>query len=610
MWHARSTPRRLATTATALAVALALTATSAAAQTAPGAIPEAQIDDLVGFSVDGLPFTDGDPWIDPVTLAGLDPNDLAPAPDFDRNELHKSEILAAGVDLVPTQDSALDELADRHVRVLQTLATLDRDIAELNDAISDRRPTIDRLISRIADEISHEARLAEEIALLERAVAEFAVRAFIFEDDVDAAFPETDNSISETRIITDEVRDDQFARLEAQRGELARREQRRMGHESDLVGARSELRTLRRERLDLLGTRREIERLTSRTAATYHVALHEQLPQFVAGTNIPLVALNAYVIAARTLADERPQCGIRWSMLAGIGHVESFHGHFGDSTLDINGHTTEDIRGLPLDGRILEGAELIGPDGEAPDPTTRTEVLPIPQTPGEGEPPTELAPEPVLETPPQPQPPAQEPAQPGPPPPPAPASPSGGDETSDGADQNTPEAPPTPAPVVRRLALIEDTDGGELDGDTVFDRAVGPMQFIPSTWRLFEQDGNLDGELDPQNIYDAALASARYLCASTSTMTTIEGELRAYFAYNHDTQYSQNVLRAGLGYAEDIDIAEPDVAGELGDPDEQHDTSGTNPLGLATPEQTTITADLARIRNDLAELGIPDIAFE
>src|SRR4051812_34646507 len=32
------------------------------------------------------------------------------------------------------------------------------------------------------------------------------------------------------------------------------------------------------------------------------------------------------------------------------------------------------------------------------------------------------------------------------------------------------------------FALIPDTDGGRYDGDRTHDRAVGPMQFIPSTW--------------------------------------------------------------------------------------------------------------------------------
>lgn len=33
------------------------------------------------------------------------------------------------------------------------------------------------------------------------------------------------------------------------------------------------------------------------------------------------------------------------------------------------------------------------------------------------------------------------------------------------------------------VALIRDTDGGELDSDRTYDRAVGPMQIIPTTWR-------------------------------------------------------------------------------------------------------------------------------
>ena len=59
---------------------------------------------------------------------------------------------------------------------------------------------------------------------------------------------------------------------------------------------------------------------------------------------------------------------------------------------------------------------------------------------------------------------------------------------------------------------IPDTDGGRLDGDPVFDRAMGPMQFIPETWRLYGVDANNDGIVSPDNIDDAALSAAGYLC--------------------------------------------------------------------------------------------------
>ena len=57
-----------------------------------------------------------------------------------------------------------------------------------------------------------------------------------------------------------------------------------------------------------------------------------------------------------------------------------------------------------------------------------------------------------------------------------------------------------------------DSDQGALDGDTAGDRAVGPMQFLPSTWAVYASDGNADGVMNPQNIDDAVMAAARYLC--------------------------------------------------------------------------------------------------
>jgi hypothetical protein len=95
---------------------------------------------------------------------------------------------------------------------------------------------------------------------------------------------------------------------------------------------------------------------------------------------------------------------------------------------------------------------------------------------------------------------------------------------------------------VAGTAAIPDTDGGVLDGDTVWDRAVGPMQFIPSTWRRWASDGNGDGRQDPENIFDASLASARYLCAGGRDLSTSTGVASAILSYNNSTHYLRLVL--------------------------------------------------------------------
>jgi membrane-bound lytic murein transglycosylase B len=97
-------------------------------------------------------------------------------------------------------------------------------------------------------------------------------------------------------------------------------------------------------------------------------------------------------------------------------------------------------------------------------------------------------------------------------------------------------------------AVIGDTDGGTLDGDPMFDRAVGPMQFIPSTWVRYARDGNGDGRADPNNIYDAAASAARYLCAS-GPMQTDDDMTRGFLSYNHSDAYAAEVLRFAKTYA-------------------------------------------------------------
>jgi membrane-bound lytic murein transglycosylase B len=98
------------------------------------------------------------------------------------------------------------------------------------------------------------------------------------------------------------------------------------------------------------------------------------------------------------------------------------------------------------------------------------------------------------------------------------------------------------------VATIRDTDDGVFDGDATWDRAVGPMQFIPSTWARWGSDANGDGIADPNQIDDAAQSAAHYLCAS-GAMTSPEGWRAAVFSYNHDNDYVDKVARVANEFA-------------------------------------------------------------
>lgn len=95
---------------------------------------------------------------------------------------------------------------------------------------------------------------------------------------------------------------------------------------------------------------------------------------------------------------------------------------------------------------------------------------------------------------------------------------------------------------------IADTDGGRYDGDTKFDRAVGPMQFIPSTWSVVGVDANGDGQRNPQDINDAALAAAVYLCSGSEDLSTQAGQQSAVARYNHSSTYVDEVLAIEAAY--------------------------------------------------------------
>ena len=96
-------------------------------------------------------------------------------------------------------------------------------------------------------------------------------------------------------------------------------------------------------------------------------------------------------------------------------------------------------------------------------------------------------------------------------------------------------------------AEIRDTDAGLFDADIVHDRAVGPMQFIPSTWATSGVDASGDGIADPHNVIDAIHAAAGYLCAAGGDDPS--HIRRAIWSYNHSWDYVDEVLDWATRYA-------------------------------------------------------------
>ncbi|WP_072805491.1 lytic transglycosylase domain-containing protein [Rhodococcoides yunnanense] len=186
------------------------------------------------------------------------------------------------------------------------------------------------------------------------------------------------------------------------------------------------------------------------------IAPTPELPTNLAASPIaiPTVNVSAYKNAERILTATQPGCGISWTVIAGIGRVESTHANNGKA--DDLGQLLEPILGPRLDGSL--------------------------------------------------------------------------------AGNN----------------VIADTDGGALDGDPNFDRAVGPMQFLPETWNHYHADGNGDGVSDPQNLYDAALATGDYLCDDGLNLRDLGQTTKAILRYNNSMAYVANVLAWSTGYATGI----------------------------------------------------------
>ncbi|MEU1311492.1 lytic transglycosylase domain-containing protein [Streptomyces cinnamoneus] len=144
-----------------------------------------------------------------------------------------------------------------------------------------------------------------------------------------------------------------------------------------------------------------------------------------------------------------------------------------------------------------------------------------------------------------------------------------------------------------QFATIKDTDGGRWDGDKEYDRAVGPTQFIPSTWEGYGEDGNGDGVKDPNNIFDAAAGTARYLCAGGKDLNN-PGDLdKAILSYNQSREYVNAVLAWMRTYKSGNVSAVPDPApsrtggssGSTPSPSRPGGSTGTKPTETPRPSK-------------------------
>lgn len=95
------------------------------------------------------------------------------------------------------------------------------------------------------------------------------------------------------------------------------------------------------------------------------------------------------------------------------------------------------------------------------------------------------------------------------------------------------------------VALISDGKGG-------YARAEGPMQFIPSTWAVWGADGNGDHHKDVQNIFDATLAAADYLCSGGANLADLVNQPAAITHYNDSPIYVKNVMNVEAAYAQGL----------------------------------------------------------
>lgn len=114
------------------------------------------------------------------------------------------------------------------------------------------------------------------------------------------------------------------------------------------------------------------------------------------------------------------------------------------------------------------------------------------------------------------------------------------------------------APELRNLDLadaelakerVADTDAGRLDGTSTQDVPMGPMQFSPSRWQQWATDADNDGEPNPDSFDDAALSTARFLCAVGGDLRAPDGWTRAVSQFYPSSLFVMKVHDVSVTYS-------------------------------------------------------------
>jgi hypothetical protein len=105
--------------------------------------------------------------------------------------------------------------------------------------------------------------------------------------------------------------------------------------------------------------------------------------------------------------------------------------------------------------------------------------------------------------------------------------------------------PGLPWTVLAAIGTVETGNGSNVHASSA--GALGPMQFLPSTWAMYGYDADGDGKADINDPTDAIFSAARYLCAAGAGRGGQSLD-NAIFSYNHAWWYVREVVNIANSY--------------------------------------------------------------